>query len=180
MIRLASACQKCLGFSLIELFVALAVMAIVLSISLPPLAAMMHDMRVSKATNALHGAIVFTRAEAVRRAARVTLCTSRDRLSCANDAGWHVGWIVFVDGNGNAQREADEPLLRVGVGSGDGVAMSGNAPVARYLSYTNTGSAHLVSGALQFGTITVCARSQGRRIIISAAGRARVERVSAC
>lgn len=168
------------GFTLIELMVVLAVLAVTLGVALPTFATLIRDTRLGTATSDLHAAIFFTRSEAIKRGRRVTVCTSAGGEHCAPGVGWHAGWIIFEDGNDNGLRDPGEPLLRVGRSVSPGVNMTGNAPVRSHVSYVASGSTRAVSGALQMGTITACADGHARRIVINAAGRPRVERDGAC
>lgn len=154
--------------------VVLVVLAVMLGIAVPSFAALIRDTRLSTATSDLHAAVFYTRSEAIKRSRRVTICTSSDGQFCAAGVGWHAGWIVFDDRNGNGLRDQDETVLRVGQASAPGVVITGNQPVRNHVSYVATGSTRAVSGALQMGTITACADSRARQIVINAVGRPRV------
>jgi type IV fimbrial biogenesis protein FimT len=168
------------GFSLVELLITLTVLSVTLSLALPSFATLMRDTRLTAASSDLHAAILYTRSEAIKRSRRVTICTSADGQFCAAGVGWHAGWIVFEDANGDGLRDAGEALLRVGQATAPGVATTGNQPVRDYVSYVATGTTRAVSGALQMGTITACADARARRIVINAVGRPRVERDGVC
>ena len=168
------------GFSLIELMVTLAVMAVLIGIAMPSFANLVRETRLTAATNDLHAALFYTRSEAIKRGRRVTICTSADGETCSPGAGWHAGWIVFDDANGDGLRDADEALLRVGPGTDAALVITGNAPVRNHVSYIAAGTTRAVSGALQMGTITACAQGHGRQIVINAAGRPRVVRNASC
>ena len=168
------------GFSLVELLVAVAIVAILAAIALPSMAALVRENRLSVAANALHGAVWMTRSEAIKRNRRVTLCTSVDGGHCAEQVGWHSGWMIFEDGNANAQRDSGEQIIQLAGATSGQVQMIGNAPVRNYLSYIPSGTSRLVTGGLQMGTISVCAEGHGRKLIVSATGRPRIERFDAC
>ena len=168
------------GFSLIELLVVLAISALLLGLAVPSFGGLVRDTRLSTAANELHSAIFYTRSEAIKRGRRVTICTSVDGQSCSAGAGWHAGWIVFDDANGNGLRDPDEALLRVGQAQRAGITVTGNMPVRNHVSYVAAGTTQAVSGALQMGTITACAHGRARQIVINAAGRPRVVRDAQC
>ena len=96
------------GFSLVEMMLVIAVMAVLAGIALPALGALQRDARLSSAANEYFAALVHARSESIRRGVRVTLCTSTDGLACTAGTHWHGGWIVFVDGNANALRDPGE------------------------------------------------------------------------
>ncbi len=60
------------------------------------------------------------------------------------------------------------------------VTVTGNRPVADYVSFTNLGTARLLSGALQMGTMTVCRRGQRAvDVVLVSTGRVRIDRTPA-
>jgi type IV fimbrial biogenesis protein FimT len=166
--------RKEAGFTLVELLVAMAVLGILLAVAVPAFGKLVQDHRLTTATNRLVFALHLARSEAVRRNARVTLCNSADGISCANDGGWEQGWIVFVDSVEAGQRDEGELLLAVEEAP-VGVVITGNAPVQRYVSYVGLGATRRASGALQMGTITLCAGSAGRQLVINRTGRLRLQ-----
>lgn len=168
------------GVTLIELLMAVAILAVTLGIALPSFASLIRDTRLTTIINDMHSALFFTRSESIKRGRRVTICTSADLDVCAVGVGWHSGWIVFDDRNANGLRDPAEPILRVGMPQASGVVVTGNAPVRNYVSYIPSGTTRAVSGALQMGTITACADSRVRQIVISATGRPRVVRDGVC
>jgi type IV fimbrial biogenesis protein FimT len=64
--------------------------------------------------------------------------------------------------------------------------LTGNQNVARYVSFTPTGSTRLIGGGFQAGTLTACRLSpfggEARQIVLNAVGRPRVQKsaVSSC
>ena len=168
------------GFTLVELMMTLTVAAVLLGVAVPSFAALLREARLSVVANDLHAAIFFTRSEAIKHGRRVTICTSADALSCGIGIGWHAGWIVFDDRNGNGLRESDETIMRVGAAQPPGLIVTGNTPLRNHVSYIATGKTRSVSGALQMGTITACENGRARQIVINAAGRPRVVRDAHC
>ncbi len=166
--------RKEAGVTLLELLATLAVLAVLVGIGVPAYGKLVADQRLSTATNRLVFAVHLTRSEAIRRNARVTLCNSADGAFCAEAGGWEQGWIIFVDRDGTGQRAPDDPLLAVEEAPA-GVVITGNAAVQRYVSYIGLGSTRRASGALQMGTITLCAGSEGRQLVISRTGRPRLQ-----
>jgi type IV fimbrial biogenesis protein FimT len=168
------------GFTLIELMIVLALCGILLGLAMPSLATVLRDARVTDATNEIFGAIFLARSEAIKRGQRVTLCVSANATQCTAGGRWDAGWILFEDANANAQRDAGEPLIRVGGMTVAGVVVSGNDPVRHYISYVPSGMSRRISGALQMGTVTVCAEQRARQIVINATGRPRLVRTTDC
>lgn len=82
-----------LGFSLIELMVAVAVVALLAAVAAPAMVTLMNSNRLSSTAGELTAALQLARSEAIRRSAPVTVCGSADGIACANDTDW-AGWIV--------------------------------------------------------------------------------------
>lgn len=97
------------GFTLVELMVTVSVLAIIAAIAYPSFTSVINGNRLAGAANDLLGDLQYARSEAIRRSARVVICTSADATTCAGGAGNWSNWIVLLD-NPTA---ADE-VLRVG------------------------------------------------------------------
>lgn len=170
------------GVTLVELLVGLAVMALLLAVAVPSFSAMLQNTQRSTLTNDFLADLALTRTEAIRRGQRVAMCKSANGTACITSGHWDQGWLLFVDGNNNGLRENTEPLVRQQASLPDGWRLSGNTPVARYISYHPMGNSRLVSGAFQAGTITICALSPAQatvsQIVISSVGRPRSQRVT--
>ncbi len=170
------------GLTLVEMLVVIAIGGVLSSLALPSFSAVVRETRLSTATGSLHSAIFLTRSEAIKRNRRVTLCTSADRDACQPGIGWHAGWILFEDGNGNGVRDAGEVVVSVGMPMPGGVVSTTKQtqPVRNYVSYLPTGQSRALNGGLLMGTITLCSDEKARQIVISASGRPRVVRNAAC
>jgi type IV fimbrial biogenesis protein FimT len=102
------------GFTLTELIVVSAIVAILLGIGVPSYRYITNSYRMSGEVNALLGDLQYARAEAVREGQFVTVCISRDQATCdAGSTTWQEGWIVFSDPNGNATVDGGEAVLKV-------------------------------------------------------------------
>jgi type IV fimbrial biogenesis protein FimT len=163
------------GATLLELMVVLAVSAILLTVGIPRLAALIRTSNLTSATNVLVSSLHLTRSEAIKRNARAVMCPSATGTSCT-DGGWHQGWLVFHDANNNAALDTGESVILRQSAMPEGFRLTGNTQVSRYISYSSTGAAKLVSGAFQAGTLTVCNVSDpsgARQILVSSTGRPR-------
>ncbi|HEY8048618.1 MAG TPA: GspH/FimT family protein [Ramlibacter sp.] len=171
------------GFSIIEMTVAVAIVAALALAALPAMAGYLQASRVRSTTSDLFSTLLFARGEAARTNVRVVVCNSADGSRCAAAGGWEQGWIVFHDTNGNGVPDAGEPIVQHGHPAATGLRASGNSTVSRYVSYTPEGLAKLVGGGFQAGTITVCPASlepaDARQIIVNSGGRPRVQQAHA-
>jgi type IV fimbrial biogenesis protein FimT len=85
------------GFSLIELMVTIAIVAILLAIGLPSFQGSLRSNRVATTSNELMASVALARSEAVRSARGSGICASADGATCAGT--WNDGWMVWVDDN---------------------------------------------------------------------------------
>lgn len=104
------------GFTLVEMLITVAVVAILLVIGIPSFRFVTNSNRIAAEINGLLGDMQFARSEAIKEGNPVTVCVSSDGLTCAGTAvnTWQSGWIVFSDLNGNAAVDAgSDTILRV-------------------------------------------------------------------
>ncbi len=102
------------GFTLIELIVAVAVVALALGLAAPSYEMFVVSSRMSGSVNELQGAVAYARSEAVKKQATVTMCSSADGAACANSAQWTNGWLIFTDRDSDATVDAADTIARVG------------------------------------------------------------------
>ncbi|NZA26299.1 GspH/FimT family pseudopilin [Luteimonas sp. SJ-92] len=87
------------GFTLVELMVTVAIVAILLAVGLPSFQGSMRSNRVATATNELVAALSLARSEALRSPGGAFVCTTEDGVDCGG--GWADGWMVVLDYDGN-------------------------------------------------------------------------------
>ncbi len=80
------------GFTLLELLIVLALIAILARVAVPALEELLERNQRQVAFNQLARALHNARAYAVTHRVTVELCGSRDGLSCHND--WSQGWLL--------------------------------------------------------------------------------------
>lgn len=91
------------GFSLLELMIAVAVLAILSAIAVPNFSALINRDRLTSQANELVATLQYARSEAVRLNSRVTLCPSTNGASCSGDDWSRV--IVMVPRNNEVLRQ---------------------------------------------------------------------------
>lgn len=84
-----------LGFTLIELMVTIAVIAILTMVAVPSFSAAMLSNKLAGYANNFVASALLARSEAIKRNVAVTLCRSADLSTCASSGGWQQGWIVM-------------------------------------------------------------------------------------
>lgn len=170
------------GFTLLEALVVLALLAVLLSLATPSLQGLRHKHLMQSQAEQLQSGLMLARTEALRRQQRVTLCVRESAIvvgpDCATAGTWTQGWVVFVDGNNNARREATEAVLQVQEALPAWMTLQGNATVDRYISYGPQGRSQSTTGAFQAGTLTLCGAGQAHvwRVVINAVGKPRLEK----
>lgn len=166
------------GFSLLELLVTGAIASVLMLVAVPAMTGMLDTQRRISSVNSFVSSLHLARGEAIKRNGRAVVCKSNGGDQCSRSGDWDQGWIVFHDANNNARVDAGELVLRQHGPIGDRLRLTGNQPVAHYVSYSASGSAKLMSGAFQAGTFVLCPTSVNRdgavrKIILSGTGRPR-------
>ena len=162
------------GLSLIELITTTAVLGISLAVIVPSWSGFAHRNQITAAANQLLTHLRYARSTAVHLGEFVSLCPSNDGDACSGDTrGWHRGYLVFRDADGDRSRTTGEPLLRVGGPFPPGLKLfsTSGRPAIRFRADgaawgTNT-------------TFSVCAGDDteaNRAVVLYGSGRARVDR----
>jgi len=84
------------GVTLVELVIALAVLAILVTVAVPSWRGLMRRHQVSAAAEMLRSDLAYARHEAVQRASFVSICPSSTGDACAAQASYGDGWIVYA------------------------------------------------------------------------------------
>ncbi|MEZ2292992.1 GspH/FimT family pseudopilin [Variovorax sp. RCC_210] len=100
------------GFTLVELMVVIALMAILLAMALPSFSSMTEKLRVEGMASALVASMSHARSEAARRGKTVTV---QQRTNCASK-DWSCGWDTVVGDDDDVETlRRQEPDTRVKV-----------------------------------------------------------------
>jgi type IV fimbrial biogenesis protein FimT len=99
------------GFTLIELVLALAIVAIVTAFATRMASAAINASRTSNSVMSLYAALTRARSAAATAGVDVVLCPSADGASCMSGYHWESGWIAFAATHAGSDRTADEPIL---------------------------------------------------------------------
>jgi type IV fimbrial biogenesis protein FimT len=175
-----------IGFTLIELMVTLALVAILLMVAVPSITTFQRNAELTSLSNSLIGSINTARGEAMKRGRNAMIIP-------ADGVNWSSGWIVFVDvdsvGAGHAftystiddltiqTREAPPSYLTITPSSG---SVAADSPP--YMLFDSSGYSKTKSGG--FGALTLSitrsdvsgsdSYAQTRRLKISSVGRVKV------
>lgn len=103
--------QRNSGYTMMELAMVMAIVAMLATIAIPSFKYVTSSNRIASEVNGLLGDVQFARSQAVKEGQSVTLCSSSDGASCTS-TNWQLGWIVFLDTNGDKIRQASEAIIR--------------------------------------------------------------------
>lgn len=159
------------GFTLIELIVTMAILAILVAVGVPAMQDVIKRNKVQSILQDFSTSLKFARSEAVRQRGYVTICASSNQTSCTGS--WNQGWIIFKDVDG--ARDVDsgtDTLLRVHEALDAGHTLTFDDATATAVTFTARG---YTDG--QSGTFTLCApddeAKDARGIIIQNTGSLR-------
>jgi len=159
--------RKCNGFTLIELMIGIAVVAILSAIALPNLNTFTIGMRVDNEISQLHRLVLTARSSAINMQQNVILCPLDGTTCTAGE--WDKELSVFIDVNNNGTYEsATDTLVKVKneISDGDELTYAGNSN----LTFAPTG--RITAGAV--AALNYCPRDHAgmsRSITISLSGR---------
>jgi type IV fimbrial biogenesis protein FimT len=85
------------GFTLVELVVTIALVAILTTLAIPSFTETLRGWRRDSATRAFVSSLNLARTEAIKTSRVLVVCPSADGASCSNASNWNIGWLVFSD-----------------------------------------------------------------------------------
>lgn len=81
------------GFSLVELLVAMTILAILLAVAIPSYNSLILSTTANQYASSMAESALLARSEAIRRNTAVSVCVSTDGTTCGS-GGWEQGWLV--------------------------------------------------------------------------------------
>jgi len=86
------------GFTLVELMITIAVLAILIALATPSFTSVINSNRLTAQANNLMADLQLARSEAVRRNRKVSVCRTTDGAACATAVGDWDSWLVVLPG----------------------------------------------------------------------------------
>ena len=163
--------QRKQGFTLYELLLTLALLAVLLGTAVPAFGIYIAKSRQSVEINALFHAVHRARKASIMRRKVVSICPTPDGLQCGSMADWSTGWLLFenTDADSPPRVDADEPVLATHpVDAGIEIA-------ANRRGFTLRATVRRATN----GTLIVCdrtGRAAPRALVVSYTGRPRIAR----
>lgn len=145
------------GFTMVELLITMAVLAVVLALAVPSFQGIMNRNRLTASANELVSALQTARMEAVRRNKRVALCPSTDGGSCGGSDWSRILVFVDADADGDTGGDDDEVVRDVVVNMGD-LVVRGSSNVASNdrIWFAADGLVRAGAAASSSGGVSVC------------------------
>jgi type IV fimbrial biogenesis protein FimT len=171
------------GFTLIELMLVLAVLALVVGVAVPGYARIATAAHLGTARSELALDLVQSMNRSIGQSDRLVFCPSLDGVSCLDSFDWSKGWIAFTDPDGS-RRMGPQSHMASSHGAID--------PGLRLVTSTGRRSILFQAGSATVGsnlTFTFCDRRAGmplEMLVLSNSGRLRreqavgAEAVAAC
>ena len=133
------------GFTLVELIITMAIAAILMTVAVPSFTTTIKNNRLVTQANLLVASIGLARSEAVKLGRTATVCVSSDQATCTGETNWSLGWMVWVDADGDNLLDAGEERRFEGALPGTtftSAATQLTGETGRRISISNTGRAN--------------------------------------
>lgn len=150
------------AFTLIELLIAISIIAILLLAAIPATQHLLLRNRAAAQAHQIMGALNFARTEAIKRGQIVIFCPGTKDKPCAED--WRAGQVIM----------ADNKIVRIypALNEADNLIWRGSLGKNASLQFDPSGFTHGQSGSFYYCSSD---KQYSKRIVIEQSGRARLE-----
>ncbi|WP_457674904.1 GspH/FimT family pseudopilin [Thiolapillus sp.] len=165
------------GFTLVELLVAVAVMAILTSLAIPAFSHMKARNAMAGSVNLFLAQLYLARSTAIARETHITLCPSADGSSCDDDhQNWQSGYLIFENPNKNRQLDPGEAIISHEARTADGIRIQSSSRHRNRITFRPQGRAWFSNTSIRFCDDRF--PELNRKIVVSNNGRIRLVRTS--
>ncbi len=167
------------AFTLIEMMVALAILAILAMMAAPNLIDFVRNSNLTSAANSLSSALAAARSEAMKR--------NRPAMVISQQGGWKNGFIVFVDMDRDGAFDPAKDVVLVqettpwpayleasGTRTADGARPYLRYDGSGFAAQTNGSAGNLTLSLVRNDVPAATAYRQTRRLILASTGRVRI------
>jgi type IV fimbrial biogenesis protein FimT len=164
------------GFTMMEMVILMAVVAILAALALPNASSYIDDNRLNAAAADMVVTMQAARSEAVGRNAAVTICAATDNGSACRPAGhrWELGWLMFVDNDADRAVDSGEEVIQYHRALNENLTLRGTSEINNPITFFPSGRTSITSTQ----TMILCdARGFGddaKGLVVSILGRASV------
>lgn len=166
------------GFTLIEVLVVVAIIAILLSVAAPNLVAFQRNSELRSTASGFLAAVQAARVEAMKRGVDTYMIP-------ADSSSWASGWIVFADTNLDQALNAatDTVIMQTGAIASRTAVVTGQANASAfadgsssYIRFNGGGFSMAKDNTFRSGAIefSVTGSTEKRRVVLNNVGRARL------
>jgi type IV fimbrial biogenesis protein FimT len=152
------------AFTLVELLIAIAIIAILLGLAAPSFHSFILDARITAEARKFSLALQTARSEASRINASVLLCASAGDSVCSTN--WATNKLVFADADRNKTRSTTEKLVFSGAPSSAQTIVTG--PASGWIEFNSSGQ---VNAPASFKLCDTRTGNVGRLVSVELAGR---------
>ncbi len=168
------------GFTLVELMITIAIMAVLLAVASPSLFNVVLGNRLNASANNLVASATLARSEAIKRNKQIRMCVSNNGTTCTT-GGWEQGWIVACKTTNNIDCDGTGPdwlvLQRQAAASG-GLRITDTSPGAVSSISFDPSGVGVTLASFKVCRATPSVGSQERMVRIIATGRAYATRTA--
>lgn len=132
--------KRAAGFTLVELMIGIAVLALLMALGVPSFMNLVRNNRLVTQTNEVVTGLNLARSEAIKRGLPVSVCVSSDQTDC--DTGtpdWADGWIMFVDQGTAGELDGTDEVLLVGTPVSQGYTLEETEAGAAFMQFLPSG-----------------------------------------
>lgn len=160
------------GLTLVELMTTVAILTLLGTFGVTAFSDVLARHRVQTALHLISADLATARNAAITRRSPIVACPGEALHGCRSDADWSMGWIVFMDSDGNRRPDNAVDLLRVAdapPGAPGTVRLVSTRSYVRYQRDGRSAGTNL--------TINVCrAEMLGGQVVVNNLGRIRSSR----